>query len=338
MQRGETRVSVYVIAEAGVNHNGNLDLAKRLVEEAKKAGADCIKFQTYKAKNIVSKKADKADYQKRETGTDENQYEMLKKLELSYKEFGELKAYCDAMKIDFMSTPFDHESIEYLKSLDMPCWKIPSGEITNLPYLMKIAQIGEKIILSTGMSDIHEVRESVTVLKKYNVKEIIVLHCTTEYPTPYDEVNLNAMITMRDEFNLPIGYSDHTQGSAISVAAVSLGATVIEKHLTLNRGMKGPDHKASLEPHEFKAMVQAIRNVEVALGHGEKVMAECEQKNKQVARKSIVAKKDIKKGEVFSEENLTIKRPGNGISPMRWFALLGTTSKRNYKEDEMIKI
>lgn len=331
-------MSVYVIAEAGVNHNGDIGIAKQLVDKAKEAGADCIKFQTFIAENIVSKQAGKAEYQKKETGAEETQYEMLKKLELSFKEFAELRCYCDQMGIDFLSTPFDIESIEYLKAFNMKFWKIPSGEITNLPYLIRIAELKGKVILSTGMSDMEEVRAAVAVLEEYGAQDIIVLHCTTEYPTPYTEVNLKAMVTMKNKLNIRVGYSDHTRGNEVSIAAVAMGAEVIEKHFTLDRDMRGPDHKASLEPGELKTLVKSIRNIESSLGDGKKGVMQCEKSNKEIVRKSIVAYKRIKKNEKFSDDNLTTKRPGNGISPMRWFDIIGKKSDRDYEEDEMIKI
>lgn len=331
-------MSVYIIAEAGVNHNGSLQIAKELVDSAKNAGVDCIKFQTFIAKNIASKYAGKAEYQKAQTNSVENQQEMLKKLELSFDEFVELKEYCEAKDIEFLSTGFDFESIEFLSNLGMKKWKIPSGEITNLPYLIKIAKYNKPVILSTGMSTIEEIREAIKVLKKYGSGEITVLHCTTEYPAPFEEVNLSAMNSIREEFNVSIGYSDHTIGIEIPIASVALGAIVIEKHFTLSREMDGPDHKASLEPRELKEMVKAIRNVEIALGDGKKQPTKSELKNKEIARKSIVAKCRISKGEIFTEDNITVKRPGNGISPMRWFDILGSSAKREFDEDELIEI
>ena len=328
----------YIIAEAGVNHNGSLALAKQLVDAAKASGADCVKFQTFNARNVVSKHAEKAAYQKRETGSDESQYDMIKKLELSFDEFAELHDYCNQSGIEFLSTPFDRESIVFLSSLGMKRWKIPSGEITNLPHLIQIARLGEPVILSTGMSTMEEVGRAVTLLKDNGSGEITLLHCTTEYPAPFADANLRAMQTMRDKFDLPVGYSDHTEGIEASIAAVALGADVIEKHFTLDKSMEGPDHKASLEPQELKTMVQAIRNIELAMGSGTKKVADSERKNMIIARKSIVAKRDIKQGETLSEENLTVKRPGSGISPMMWFDVLGQTAKRDFKEDEMIEL
>ena len=329
-------MTVYVIAEAGVNHNGSLSLAKTMVDEAKKSGADCIKFQTFVSENLVSKTAQKAEYQKQQTSNTEGQLAMLKGLELSFKEFAELSKYCKEKQIDFLSTPFDDDSIDFLHALGMQKWKIPSGDITNLPHLIKVARLGKPILLSTGMSTMDEVEAAVSVLRTNGAPDITVLHCTTEYPAPIEDVNLRAMNAMGSRFGVPVGYSDHTAGIEIPIAAVALGATVIEKHFTLDRTMEGPDHKASLEPTEFKDMVRAIRIIEVAMGSGEKIPAESERKNSAVARKSIIAKRHIRKGEVFSEENLTVKRPGSGISPMKWFEVIGHTAVRDFEEDELI--
>lgn len=331
-------MSVYIIAEAGVNHNGSIELAKRMVDKASEAGADCIKFQTFISKNIASKIAVKADYQKQQTDTNESQLDMLSKLELSFTEFIDLNNYCQTKGIEFLSTAFDFESIDFLDSLEMSTWKIPSGDITNLPYLVKIAKLNKTVILSTGMSTIEDIRSAVTILKENGSGDITILHCTTEYPTPYRDVNLSAMKTIENEFAVPVGYSDHTRGIEISIAAVAMGATIIEKHFTLDRSMEGPDHKASLEPEELKDMVTAIRNVEVAIGSGAKKPAESEQKNMAVARKSIIAKHAIIKGEIFTEDNLTVKRPGNGISPMRWFEVLGQMASRDFEEDELVEL
>ena len=330
-------MSVYIIAEAGVNHNGSLELAFRMVDAAKRAGVDCIKFQTFKSEKLVSHNAQKADYQKSSTG-DGSQIDMLKKLELSYDEFLELKTYCDKMDICFLSTPFDFESIEFLNSIDMPFWKIPSGEVTNLPYLVALARTGKPVVMSTGMCNIEEIEAAIKVLRDNGTKEIKLLHCNTEYPTPFEDVNLRAMQTMRDQFEVEVGYSDHTRGIEVPIAAVALGATVIEKHFTLDRNMEGPDHKASLEPDELAAMVASIRNIEKALGSRDKTPTPSEIKNKAVARKSIVAKFDIKAGEKFTEENITVKRPGTGISPMRWYDILGNSAIRDFHEDELIEI
>ena len=330
-------MAVYIIAEAGVNHNGSYDLACKLVDAAKHAGADCIKFQTFKSENLVSRTAQKAEYQKKTTG-DSSQQEMLKKLELSFNEFLQLKEYCQKVGISFLSTPFDFDSIDFLNSIDMPFWKIPSGEVTNMPYLLALAKTGKPVIMSTGMCTIHEIRDAVDILKANGTKEIRLLHCNTEYPTPFEDVNLKAMQTLRDEFHLEAGYSDHTKGIEVPVAAVALGATVIEKHFTLDRNMEGPDHKASLEPCELAAMVSAIRNIEKALGTGIKEPSPSEKKNMAIARKSIVAKTKIKAGDIFTESNITVKRPGTGISPMKWFEVIGTTAIRDFDEDELITL
>jgi N,N'-diacetyllegionaminate synthase len=330
--------SVYIIAEAGVNHNGDINLALELANFAKKSGADCIKFQTFIAENLVTKNAIKADYQKLSTDESQSQLEMLKGLELSKKDFAQIKKYCEEIRIDFLSTPFDLDSIHFLCDLGIKQWKIPSGEITNLPYLIKIASTKLPVILSTGMSTLEEVEEAVIILKKYGTEKLTLLHCTTEYPTPYVDVNLKAMMTMHRKFNLPVGYSDHTMGIEIPIAAVAMGATIIEKHFTLDRNMDGPDQKASLEPDELKTMISAIHNVETALGDGIKQPADSEMKNIEIARKSIIAKKKIIKGELLTEENLTVKRPGDGVSPMKWFEVLGKTALKDFEEDELIEI
>lgn len=335
--QGGNEMSVYIIAEAGVNHNGSFELACKLVDAAKKAGVDCIKFQTFKSKNLVSHTAQKAEYQKNTTGAGP-QVDMLKKLELSYEEFLALKDYCDKIGICFLSTPFDLDSIEFLNSIDMPFWKIPSGEVTNYPYLVTLAKTGKPVVMSTGMCDIKEIQEAISVLRENGAKEIKLLHCNTEYPTPFEDVNLRAMQTMREAFGLEVGYSDHTKGIEVPIAAVALGATVIEKHFTLDRNMEGPDHKASLEPHELAKMVSSIRNIERALGNGDKTPSPSERKNIIVARKSIVAAKNIKVGEILTEENITVKRPGTGISPMKWNEVLGTKAIRDFEEDELIEI
>ena len=331
-------MSSYIIAEAGVNHNGSLELAKNLVDKAKEAGADCVKFQTFIANKIVSKNAAKADYQKKQTESAESQHEMLKKLELSFDDFIELNNYCKETGIEFLSTAFDFESIDFLNQLGMQVWKIPSGEITNLPYLIKIAKLNKKVILSTGMSTMREIEDAVNILKDHGASELIILHCTTEYPTPYEDVNLNAMLAIKERFGYEVGYSDHTMGIEVPIAAVALGAKVIEKHFTLDRTMDGPDHKASLEPSELKTMVDAIRNIELSMGTGIKEPADSEKKNIAIARKSIVANKSIKKGEILTEQNLTVKRPGDGISPMKWFEIIGTKAIRDFEEDELIEI
>lgn len=327
---------VFIIAEAGVNHNGSLVLAKKMVNKAKEAGADAIKFQTFKTESIVCEFAEKAEYQKDTTKKSESQYEMLKKLELTRNMHEELIEYCREMKIQFLSTPFDIESVQYLNELNIPIMKVPSGEITNYPYLKKIAESGKPVILSTGMSDLKEIEDALKVLRQNGSDNIILLHCNTEYPTPMEDVNLSAIKTLKEKFGLKVGYSDHTMGNDVSIAAVAIGAEVIEKHFTLDRTMEGPDHKASLEPEELKSMVQSIRNIEKAMGTGIKEPSPSERKNVKIARKSIVAKKEIKKGEIFTEKNLTTKRPGNGISPMYWNELIGQVADREYNVDELI--
>lgn len=327
----------FIIAEAGDNHNGDFDTAIKLVDAAVDAGADCVKFQTFITENVISKFAEKADYQKENTGSNESQFDMVKKLELSFEQFRAIKQYCEKRGILFLSTPFDLDSISFLEEINIPFWKIPSGEITNLPYLEKIARTGKKIILSTGMSTMDEIKNAIEILKKNGSGEITLLHCNTEYPTPFEDVNLLAMKTLQETFQVNVGYSDHTQGIEIPIAAVAMGATVIEKHFTLDKNMEGPDHKASLEPNELKQMVVSIRNIEQAVGNGIKQPSPSEKKNIDIARKSIVAKCDIKKGEVLSEDNLYIKRPGNGISPMRWYDIIGTKAVRDFKEDELIE-
>jgi len=331
---------VFVIAEAGVNHNGSLELAKKLVDVAVEAGADAVKFQTFKAENLVSREAKKAKYQVKNMGSDESQYEMLKRLELGFDEFVELKRYCDEKGIMFLSTPFDFESIKFLDSLGLEIFKIPSGEITNYPYLREIAKLKKRLILSTGMANLCEIEQAIDVIEKFGMKRdnIIVLHANTEYPTPMEDVNLKAMLTIKEAFKVEVGYSDHTLGIEVPIAAVAMGAVVIEKHFTLDRNMDGPDHRASLNPDELKAMIKAIRNIEVALGNGIKKPSKSESKNIEIARKVIVAKKNIKKGEKFSEENLTVKRvKGKGMNPMRWEEIIGKEAKKDYKEDEIIK-
>ena len=331
-------MSVLIIAEAGVNHNGSLDLALKMVDEAKRAGADIVKFQTAIPEKVISKYADKAEYQKKTTGNEESQLEMCKRIHLKLSDYDIIKKYCEEVGIEFLSTPFDLESIDYLEKLGMRLWKIPSGEITNLPYLIKIAKTGKPVIMSTGMAELNEVEEAVNVLKENGAGEITLLHCTTEYPAPFESVNLRAMNTLREKFGTEAGYSDHTVGFEAAVAAAVLGASVIEKHFTLNHNMEGPDHKASLEPEELEIMINNIRLIEKALGDGVKRPAEAEKKNISIARKSIVAAKDIKKGEIFTEENITVKRPGSGISPMKWFEVLGTEAVRDFGEDELIEL
>jgi len=329
---------VFIIAEAGVNHNGSLELAKKLIDVASSAGANAVKFQTFKADNLVSKKAQKASYQKKTTDADESQYEMIKRLELDESAHHKLLAYCMLKNIIFLSTPFDHDSIDLLHQLKMNIFKIPSGEITNLPYLRHIGSLGKEVILSTGMANLEEIKDALDVLiKAGTLKECItVLHATTEYPCPIDEVNLRAMQTIAEVFGVRVGYSDHTKGIEVPIAAVAMGASVIEKHFTLDKTMEGPDHKASLEPAELIAMVKAIRNIERALGNGVKKPSPSEVKNMGIARKSILTCKTIQKGELFSEENITVKRPGNGMSPMRWDEVIGTIALKTYQEDELL--
>lgn len=333
---------VLIIAEAGVNHNGSIEIAKQLVDKAVEAGVDVIKFQTFKAEKLVSKSTKQAEYQKKNigNGTDDSQYNMLKRLELSDADHQTLIDYCQQKGIQFFSTAFDLESIDYLHSLKLGLWKIPSGEITNYPYIKKIAQYGEPVILSTGMCEMDDVRAAMNVLLNYGVQkdQITILHCNTEYPTPFEDANLLAMQELRDEFQTKVGYSDHTKGIEVPIAAVALGASVIEKHFTLDRNMEGPDHKASLEPNELKAMVSAIRNIEKALGSSQKTVSDSERKNIAIARKSIVAACPIKKGELLTENNLTVKRPGTGISPMRWEEVIGTKAIKDFEEEEMIHL
>ena len=329
---------VFIIAEAGVNHNGSFDMAVELINKAAESGADCVKFQTFVAENLVSKYAEKADYQKRLTGKDESQYEMIKKLELSFDAFRKLQTYCISKGIIFLSTPFDLQGIDFLQNINIPFWKIPSGEITNLPYLERIANTHKDVILSTGMSNMDEIEDAITILKKNGAGKITLMHCNTEYPTPMSDVNLLAMQALKKSFGLDVGYSDHTIGIEIPIAAVALGAVVIEKHFTLDKTMPGPDHAASLEPGELKRMVESIRNIELALGSEIKAPSPSEIKNIPIARKSIVARRDIKKGEVFTNENLTVKRPGNGISPMKWYDVIGKKAEKDFHEDEIIVI
>lgn len=330
-------MSVFIIAEAGVNHNGSLILSKQLVDIAKECGADCVKFQTVEPKQCVSKNLKKAEYQIENTGSEESQLEMIKKLALTFEDFIELKEYCYSKKIMFCSTPFDINSVKFLNELDVPFWKIPSGEITNLPYLIEIAKTHKPIIMSTGMSNLDEIRQAIDILKNYGAGEIKLLHCNTEYPTPFEDVNLRVIKTLKKEFGVEIGYSDHTEGIEASIGAVAVGATIIEKHFTLDKTMNGPDHKASLDPSELYQMIKSIRNIEKALGSEVKNPTKSELKNIDVVRKSIIASRNIKQGEAFSEYNITTKRPGTGISPMRWFEVLGQKASRNFKEDELIE-
>lgn len=328
-----------VIAEAGVNHNGDIEIAKKMALVAKECGANIIKYQTFKAENLVTKTAKKADYQVNNMGTSESQLEMIKKMELSYDEFNQLKKYCDDIEIQFLSAAFDIESIGFLNdTIDMKMFKIPSGEINNYPYLVEIAKTKKEVILSTGMSTLNEIKDAVELLSKNGTPKITILHCNTEYPTPFEDVNLNVLQTLKQEFGCDVGYSDHTKGIIIPIAAVSLGAKVIEKHFTLSRKMKGPDHLASLEPSELKEMVEAIRTVELALGSNEKIVTNSEKKNISIARKSIVAKRKISKGELLTENNITTKRPGTGLSPMEWNKVINTTAIEDFDEDELIRI
>ncbi len=329
-----------IIAEAGVNHNGNFKLALDMVDAACRAGADYVKFQTAKPELVISTFAPKAEYQKETTGEAESQLEMCKAIHLPLTDYKPLKDYCDMMGIGFLSTPFDLVSIDVLEPLAMDYYKIPSGEITNLPYLRKIAALGRPVIMSTGMSEIDEIEQALDVLTRggLNRDDIIVLHCNTQYPTPMQDVNLRAMLDIRNRLGVRVGYSDHTRGIEVPIAAVALGAEVIEKHFTLDRNMTGPDHKASLEPDELKAMVDAIRNIESALGDADKHVSPSERPNIVVARKSIVAARPIAAGEVLSEDNITVKRPGNGISPMRWDEVIGTKAIRDFGYDELIEI
>ena len=331
-----------IIAEAGVNHNGSIENAFQLIDAAVEAGIDFVKFQTFSSENLVSKAAKKANYQIENTGNAvESQLEMLKKLELSHEQHQQLIKYCKKNGIEFFSTAFDLESLQYLKDIGLNLVKIPSGEITNLPYLRKAAKLFPKAIISTGMATMNEIAEALKVFTDEGItkENITILHCNTEYPTPMEDVNLKAMLHIKNEFGTSIGYSDHTLGIEVPIAAVALGATVIEKHFTLNKKMEGPDHKASLEPHELKAMVSAIRTIEQAIaGDGLKKPSNSELKNKEIARKSIVAKQTIQKGEPFTEKNLTTKRPGNGISPMKWDEIIGRKANKSYIEDELIEL
>ncbi len=329
-----------IIAEAGVNHNGNYEMALRMVDEAKRAGADYVKFQTAKPELVISTFAPKAEYQKETTGDGESQLEMCKAIHLPLTDYKPLKDYCDKVGIGFMSTPFDLVSIDVLEPLNMDYYKIPSGEITNLPYLRKIAAKGRPVIMSTGMSELPEIEAAMKALEDGGLKreQIILLHCNTQYPTPMADVNLRAMLDIRDSLRVRVGYSDHTQGIEVPIAAVAMGAEVIEKHFTLDKTLPGPDHKASLEPQELKAMVDAIRNIEQALGDGHKHVSDSERPNIIVARKSIVAARDIKQGEILTEDNITVKRPGNGVSPMLWDEVIGTAAKRDFAYDELIEL
>ncbi len=325
---------VFIIAEAGVNHNGRLDLAYQLIDVAKDARADAVKFQTAKAENVVSKFADKAEYQKKTTGSNESQFEMIKKLEISFEDFAKLKKYCDKREIMFLSTPFDHQSIDFLYDL-VDIYKIPSGEIINYPYLKHIAAKNKPLIMSTGMANLGEVEEAINTIRAINSKaNISLLHCTTNYPTPYEEVNLKAIQTLAVAFKLPVGYSDHTLGIEVPVAAVAIGAKIIEKHFTLDKKLSGPDHKASLEPSELKEMVKAIRNIEIALGNGIKKPNKSEIEIMKVARRSLIATKDIRVGEIIKESDIAIKRPGTGILPKFKDIVIGMKLINDVRQDE----
>lgn len=328
-----------IIAEAGVNHNGDLEMARRLVDVAAQSGADFVKFQTFKADRLVTRQAAKADYQRQSTAEGESQYDMILRLELTPEMHVELIEHCRRQGIRFLSTGFDIESLDLLASLGIPFFKVPSGEITNLPYLQHIGRMGKPVILSTGMADMAEIGAALRVLEEAGTphQEITVLHCNTEYPTPMRDVNLRAMLSIRDAYDVQVGYSDHTAGIEVPIAAVALGATVIEKHFTLDRNLPGPDHRASLEPGELKAMVAAIRNIELALGDGVKRPSSSEAKNIAIARKSLVAARPIRAGEPFTLDNLAVKRPGTGVSPMRLNEMLGRVAGRNFQADELIE-
>lgn len=331
---------VIIIAEAGVNHNGDYELAKKLVVAAKQAGADYVKFQTARPELVISRYAPKAEYQMGTTKKEESQLDMCRAIHLPLTDYAPLKKYCDENEISFISTPFDLESIDVLAPLGMDFWKIPSGEITNLPYLKKIARLHQPVIMSTGMSNLGDIEAALKVLTDNGLIEdqITLLHCNTEYPTPYEDVNLRAMITLKEAFGVNVGYSDHTKGIEVSLAAVAMGATVIEKHFTLDCNLPGPDHKASLEPDELEQLVKSIRHLEKAFGSPVKQVSRSEKKNMTVARKSLIAAVDIKKGEKFTDENMTVKRPGNGISPMLWDEVTGRIAPRDFKEDELIEL
>lgn len=335
---------VFIVAEIGCNHNGSKLLARKMVEEAKKCGVDAVKFQTFKAKDLISKYAPKAEYQKETTGTNDTQLEMTAKLELSHDDLIELKLYAESLGLVVFSTPFDMRSVDFLDSIGQSLWKIPSGEVTNLPYLQRIGSIkkdGKKIILSSGMATVKELRTCIDVLVKAGTKEedIILLHCNTEYPTPDCDVNILAITDLQKSFpNVQIGFSDHSVGYVAAVGATILGVSLIEKHFTLDKNFEGPDHKASATPEELKVLVENVRRIEVMAGSNKKIVTESEKKNKIVARKSIVAAINIKKGDIFTEENITCKRPGNGISPMQWYSVLGKVAERDFAEDELIDL
>ena len=329
---------VTIIAEAGVNHNGDLQMAKQMALAAKECGADIVKFQTAVPELVVSKFAEKAAYQKQTTDAAESQLDMVRKLHFDFAAHKELKEYCDSIGIQYLSAPFDIPSVRFLGTLNLPLLKIPSGEITNLPYLEEVARLRVPVLLSTGMSNLNEITDALGVLDDGGCPEATILHCNTQYPTPYGDANLTAMIELFEQFGLPVGLSDHTPGWECDVAAAVLGAQVIEKHFTLDKSLPGPDQKASLDPAEFKAMVDAVRHTEAALGDGKKHVTDSEAPNKAVARKSIVAARPIQAGEEFTADNLTTKRPGDGISPMRWYQVLGQRAKRDFEEDEKIEL
>ncbi len=334
------KAKTLIIAEAGVNHNGDLDLAKELIDVAAECGADVVKFQTFKARQLVTKSAEKANYQIKTTDLQESQMEMLQRLEVSSEMHVALLSHCKRRSISFLSSGFDLNSLNYLNSLELDYFKIPSGELTNLPYLRRIGSFGKPVILSTGMATMDEVSASINVIEQAGVprQNLTVLHCNTDYPTPIEDVNLNAMLSIRDTLNVPVGLSDHTAGVEVAIAAVAMGASIIEKHLTLNQNLPGPDHKASLEPNNFGVMVRAIRNIETAKGDGVKRPSQSEQKNITVIRKSLVASKRISLGERFSEDNITAKRPGMGISPMRWDEIIGQQASKNFEIDDFIEL
>ena len=327
-----------IIAEAGVNHNGSMEFAKRLIDAASEADVDYVKFQTFKAENLLTEYAEKAPYQREATGAEESQFEMIKKLELSKEMHTALKAYCEKKNVKFVSSPFDVKSLDLLVELGVDFIKVPSGEIINFPFLKAIGKTALPVILSTGMSTLADVEAAMHVLIENGTRDLTLLHCNTEYPTPYDDVNLKAMDTLRESFKVPVGYSDHSLGIEVPIAAVARGAVVIEKHFTLDKTLPGPDHRASLDPSELKAMVQAIRNVESCLGDGIKKPSKSEKRNMRIARKSIVAKCDIELGEVFSDQNLSVKRPGTGISPMQWEQVVGKKAAKAFKKDELIEL
>ena len=327
-----------IIAEAGINHNGDMAIAKEMIYKAKEIGADIVKFQTGKTSYVMSKFAQKAEYQKTNTGSEGSQLDMCLDLTLPYSAFAELASECKKAGIIFLSTPFTVDSVEYLNNIEMPFWKIPSGEINHLPYLEALGKTKKSIVMSTGMCNMEEIEQAISVLKANGTEDIKLLHCNTEYPTPFEDVNLKAMLTLKEVFGVEVGYSDHTQGIEVPIAAVAMGATIIEKHFTLDRNMPGPDQAASLEPDEFAEMVKAIRNIEKAMGDGVKEPSPSEARNIPIARKSIVALRDIKKGEVFTADNIMCKRPALGLSPMRWYDVIGTVASRDYYEDELIEL